>query len=131
MIGNDACGSRSVRWGTTAQNVLGLDVITVAGERLHLVSPGDGEMAVAPTGPDGRTAPPVRRRPREPVANRADTLASTGLRISVDWLLPERGFDVARALVGTEGTCVVVAGATMRLWAPPAARCLLVLGIPG
>ena len=36
MIGNDACGSRSVRWGTTAQNVLALDVITAAGERLRL-----------------------------------------------------------------------------------------------
>ena len=128
MIGNDACGSRSVRWGTTAQNVLGLDVITAAGERLHLVSPGDGEMAVAPTGLMGE---PLRR-----FAAGHENLLRTELtpwprRVSgypLDWLLPERGFDVARALVGTEGTCVVVASATMRLWAPPAARCLLVLG---
>ncbi len=35
---------------------------------------------------------------------------------------------MARALVGTEGTCVVVAGATVRLWTPPVAQCLLVLG---
>ena len=38
---------------------------------------------------------------------------------------------MARALVGTEGTCVVVAGATVRLWTPPAAKCLLVLGFAG
>ena len=36
--------------------------------------------------------------------------------------------DVARALVGTEGTCAIVARATVRLVRPPAARCLLVLG---
>jgi len=48
----------------------------------------------------------------------------------VDWLLPERGAQVARALVGTEGTCAVVLGATVRLVEAPAARCLLVLGYP-
>ncbi len=48
----------------------------------------------------------------------------------VDWLLPERGAHVARALVGTEGTCVVVLGATVRLVDAPAARSLLVLGYP-
>ncbi len=128
MIGNDACGSRSVRWGTTAQNVLGLDVITAAGERIRLVAPGPGELALPPAGLMGE---PLRR-----FAATHEQLLRTELtpwprRVSgypLDWLLPERGFDVARALVGTEGTCVVVAGATMRLWTPPVAKCLLVLG---
>jgi len=48
----------------------------------------------------------------------------------VDWLLPERGAHVARSLVGTEGTCAVILGATVRLVDAPAARCLLVLGYP-
>src|SRR5262245_4858480 len=48
----------------------------------------------------------------------------------VDWLLPERGAHAARALVGTEGTCAVVLGATVRLVDAPAARSLLVLGYP-
>ena len=68
MIGNDACGSRSVRWGTTAQNVLGLDVITAAGERLHLVSPRRGRDGPATSRADGRATPPVRRRARGPAA---------------------------------------------------------------
>ena len=46
---------------------------------------------------------------------------------ALDWLLPERGANVARSLVGTEGGCVIVASATIRLVRPPAARCLLVL----
>ena len=37
MIGNNACGSHSVAWGKTADNVVGLDVLTYRGERL---SPG-------------------------------------------------------------------------------------------
>ena len=128
MIGNDACGSRSVRWGTTAQNIQALDVISAAGERLHLTSPDPGAMALPPS---GLMAEPLRRF----AAAREDLIRSEltpwPRRVSgypLDWLLPERGFDVARALVGTEGTCAVVAGATVRLWTPPIAKCLLVLG---
>src|SRR6185312_4142336 len=45
-------------------------------------------------------------------------------------LLPENGFDVARALVGSEGTCVIVLGAKVRLVPSPPGRSLLVLGYP-
>src|SRR5207302_1491165 len=44
--------------------------------------------------------------------------------------LPERGFDVARALVGSEGSLAVVLGATVRLVPEPAHRGLVVLGYP-
>ena len=37
MIANNACGSHSVAWGTTAQNLLGLDVIRADGSRVRLV----------------------------------------------------------------------------------------------
>ncbi len=128
MIGNDACGSRSVRWGTTAQNVLALDVITAGGERLRLAAPGEGELALPPV---GLMAEPLRRFAAANEGLLRTELTPWPRRVSgypLDWLLPERGFDVARALVGTEGTCVVVAGATMRLWQPPTAKCLLVIG---
>ncbi len=49
---------------------------------------------------------------------------------SLDWLLPERGADIARAFVGTEGTWGVIAQATIALVRPPAVRVLLVLGFP-
>ena len=47
---------------------------------------------------------------------------------NLDRLLPENGFDVAKALVGTESTCVTVLEATVRLLYSPPARSLLVLG---
>ncbi len=49
MIANNACGSHSVIWGTTAQNVLGLDVIRSDGSRV--------------SGWCRRTHPHRRRRP--------------------------------------------------------------------
>ena len=128
MTGNDACGSRSVRWGTTAQNIQALDVITAAGERLRLTSPDPGTIALPPS---GLMAEPLRRFAAAREGLLRSELTPWPRRVSgypLDWLLPERGFDVARALVGTEGTCVVVAGATVRLWTPPLAKCLLVLG---
>lgn len=127
MVGNDACGSRSVRWGSTARNVLGLEVVTAGGERLRLASPPQGELAL---GPVGRLGEPLRRFARDHEGIVRAAMPPWDRRVSgyaLDWLLPERGFDVCRSLVGTEGTCVVVSRATIRLWRPPAVRCLLVL----
>jgi FAD/FMN-containing dehydrogenase len=56
---------------------------------------------------------------------RADTASRTLL---LDALLPEHDFNLARALVGSEGTCVTVLEATVRLMEAPRARALLVLG---
>lgn len=130
MVGNDACGSRSVRWGSTARNVLGLEVVTTGGERLRLTSPSGGELALAPSGLLGE---PLRRFARDHETLVRATMPPWDRRVSgyaLDWLLPERGFDVCRALVGTEGTCAVVSQATLRLWRPPVARNLLVLAFP-
>src|SRR5215813_8378637 len=49
---------------------------------------------------------------------------------NLDELLPEKGFHIARALVGSECTCVMVLGATLRLVYSPPARTLVVLGYP-
>ena len=49
---------------------------------------------------------------------------------NLDQLLPENGFHVARALVGSEGTCAIVLGATLRLIDSPQHRTLVGLGYP-
>ena len=49
---------------------------------------------------------------------------------NLDELLPENGFNVARALVGSEGTCVTVLEATLRLTASPPFRRLVCIGFP-
>lgn len=119
MIGNNACGSHSVAWGTTADNVLALDALTYGGGTLRT---GGGRQ-------------PLRADVRELVdANLA--LLRTGFpelprRISgyaLDALLPERGRDLTRALIGSEGTLAVLTEAVVRLVPVPAAPVLVVLG---
>ncbi|MFJ3672088.1 FAD-binding and (Fe-S)-binding domain-containing protein [Streptomyces sp. NPDC090106] len=121
MIGNNSCGSHSVAWGTTADNVHGLDVTTVRGDRLRLGTDWAGAPAGLRELVDGELA---RLRTGFPDLPR---------RISgyaLDALLPERGADVARAFCGTEGTWAVLTQAEVRLVAAPRARALAVLGYP-
>ena len=132
MIANNACGSHSVAWGTTAQNI---------------ARPGRHPRRRQPAA--GVSRPPSQARPCTwPTGRRLASLAAFTARhealsgsemppwprrvsgYALDWLLPERGRDVARALVGTEGTCAIVARATVRLVRPPARGALLVLGWP-
>ncbi|WP_166021692.1 FAD-binding and (Fe-S)-binding domain-containing protein [Streptomyces chilikensis] len=120
MIGNNSCGSHSVAWGTTADNVRTLEVLTARGARLR---PGRGWAGA----PDGL---------RELAGSRLELLRTgfaTDLprRISgyaLDALLPERGADVARSFCGSEGTLGVLTEATVRLVEAPRAVALAVLG---
>ena len=133
MIGNNACGSHSVIWGTTAQNILGLDVIRSDGTHVRLSSPGAPERPADPDWPklDGPLAYELRAFTASHEERIRAELPPWPRRVSgyaLDWLLPERGPDHAKALVGTEGTCAVVARAVVRLVRPPRARALLVLG---
>ncbi|MDQ0787651.1 FAD/FMN-containing dehydrogenase/Fe-S oxidoreductase [Streptomyces sp. B3I8] len=119
MIGNNSCGSHSVAWGTTADNVAELSVLTARGERLR-------------AGPGWRGAPDGLRTLVEGELARLRTgFPELPRRISgyaLDALLPERGADVARSLCGSEGTLGVLTEAVLRLVEAPRARALAVLG---
>ncbi|MGW7755044.1 FAD-binding and (Fe-S)-binding domain-containing protein [Streptomyces violaceusniger] len=125
MIGNNSCGSHSVAWGTTADNVHELDVRTYGGERVRAAQ--------------GLHDLPARLRDGiRSLAGHHLALLRTGFpelprRISgyaLDELLPEKNADLARALTGSEGTLGMVTEATVRLVEAPAARALAVLGYP-
>lgn len=125
MIGNNACGSRALGYGRTADNVVALDVLTGSGERLTVRKGADP------------AASPTLRALRDVVRARLGVIRTElgrfGRQVSgysLEHLLPERDFDVASALVGTEGTLGVVLGATVRLVPAPAATALAVLGYP-
>ncbi|MGY1643145.1 FAD-binding and (Fe-S)-binding domain-containing protein [Geodermatophilus sp. SYSU D00703] len=124
MIGNNACGSRALGYGRTSDNVVGLDVVTGAGERLCLGPDG---------APDGGVLGELRRLVGDGLGLIRTELGRFGRQVSgysLEHLLPERGFDVARALVGSEGTLALVLGATVRLVADAPYRGLVVLGYP-
>ncbi|MFF4502890.1 FAD-binding and (Fe-S)-binding domain-containing protein [Streptomyces sp. NPDC001401] len=118
MIGNNSCGSHSVAWGTTADSVRELSVITARGQRLR---PGQG-WAGAPEG--------LRALVEGELARLRTGFPELPRRISgyaLDALLPERGADVARSFCGSEGTLGVLTEAVVRLVEAPRARALAVL----
>ncbi|HEX2155438.1 MAG TPA: FAD-linked oxidase C-terminal domain-containing protein [Actinomycetes bacterium] len=121
MIGNNACGSRALAYGRTADNVLELDVVCGGGQRL-VARPG--AVGAVP----GLEA--VVRAGLAPIRTQFGRFGRQGSGYALEHLLPERGGDLARALVGSEGTLAVVLQATVQLVRAPAATVLVVLGYP-
>jgi FAD/FMN-containing dehydrogenase/Fe-S oxidoreductase len=129
MIGNNSCGVHSVMsqfYGPgprTSDNVAELEVLTYRGERLTV-------------GADGAGVPPETAERLRALADRyADLIRERYPKIprrvsgyNLDDLLPENGFHVARALSGTEGTCVTLLSATVHLIESPPCRTLVVAG---
>lgn len=125
MIGNNACGSRALGYGRTSDNVLGLRVVTASGEHLRL-----GSLA----SPNGENSP-VSDELHTTVMASLGTIRTQFGRFSrqvsgyaLEHLLPERGFDVSKSLVGSEGTLGIVVEADVRLVRDAAHRIMVVLG---
>ncbi|SEE90644.1 FAD-binding and (Fe-S)-binding domain-containing protein [Jiangella alba] len=120
MIGNNACGPHAVAYGTTADNVLELDWLD-----------GTGRRFTAGRGLD--PVPGLAELVGSGLAVLRTELGRFGRQVSgygLQHLLPEHGADLAKALVGTEGTCGLLLGARVRLVPVAPARVLVVLGYP-
>jgi FAD/FMN-containing dehydrogenase/Fe-S oxidoreductase len=133
MIGNNSCGVHSVMGGKTVDNIEELDVLTYDGLWMRVGATTDGQLdrmirAGGRRGGIYGKLKALRDRYAALIRSRYPVLPRRVSGYNLDQLLPENGFHVARALVGTEGTCVSVLGATVRLVDSPPARSLLVLG---
>ncbi len=133
MIGNNSCGTHALMAGKTEENIEELEVLTYDGLRLRVGATSETEIdsIVAAGGRRGQIYADLRK-----LRDRYQDVIRTGFpdiprRVSgfnLQQLLPENGFHLARALVGTESTCVLVLEATTRLVKSPQCRNLLVLG---
>lgn len=129
MIGNNACGSRSLAFGRTSDNVRGLELITAHGEPL---STGYGQSGT----PEVRGAPDVIAGLNAVMAGNLAVARTEfgrfGRQVSgyaAQHLLPER-FDLTQGLVGSEGTLALVTRAEVALVEDPAVKVVVVLGFP-
>ncbi len=138
MIGNDSCGPHSIlsdKTGRMVDHVEELEVLTYDGLRLRVGRTSDEELQriIAEGGRRGSIYAKLKRLRDTYAAQIRERFPQLPRRVSgynLDELLPENGFNVAGALVGTEGTCVIVLGATVRLVHSPPARALAVIGYP-
>ena len=135
MIANNSCGPHSVMAGKTVENIGRLEVLTYDGARFWCGPTSDEEYArvVAAGGRQGE----IYVRLKALADRYADRIRAGFPKIkrrvsgyNLDQLLPENGFNVARALVGSEGTCAFTLAAEAALVHSPRERVLLLLGFP-
>jgi len=135
MIGNNSCGTHSLISGKTVDNVHELRILLYDGTELTVGATPEAELEaiVREGGRRGEIYAGLRSIRDRYLAHIRTGFPQIPRRVSgynLDQLLPEQGFHVARALVGTEGTCAIVLGATLRLIESPQHRVLVGLGYP-
>ena len=135
MIGNNSCGVHSIMSGKTVDNIEELDVLTYDGVRMRTGATSEAELEsiIREGGRRGEIyagLKSIRDRYGDLVRAKFPRIPRRVSGYNLDELLPEHGFHVARALVGTESTCVLVLEAKAKLVYSPPARALLVAGYP-
>ena len=133
MVANNSCGAHSVMAGKTLENTEALEILTYDGERFWVGPTSDQELGeiIAAGGRKGQIYQDLltlRDRYADLIRARFPNIKRRVSGYNLDQLLPENGFNVARALVGTEGTCALTLAAKVRLVKSPAKRVVLVLG---
>jgi FAD/FMN-containing dehydrogenase/Fe-S oxidoreductase len=132
MIGNNSCGVHSVMAGRTVDNVEALEILTYDGVRMTVGATCAEELArrCALPGREGeifRALAALQQKYADEIRATFPRLPRLVSGYRLEFLLPENGFHVARALVGTESTCVTVLRATVNL-VPDPAKTLVILG---
>jgi FAD/FMN-containing dehydrogenase/Fe-S oxidoreductase len=134
MIGNNSCGTHSLLAGKTVDNVVELRILLYDGTQLTVGATSDENQLDSIIGEGGRRGAiyeklrGLRDQYADLVRARYPKIPRRVSGYNLDQLLPENGFHVARSLVGTEGTCVIVLEAKVRLIKSPQLRTLVGLG---
>lgn len=133
MIGNNSCGTHSLLGGKTVDNVEELRILLYDGTQLTVGASGD-EALETKIRNGGRESEiynklrSIRDRYSSLIRARFPQIPRRVSGYNLDELLLERGFHVARALVGTEGTCAIVLEAKLKLIHSPQERTLVGIG---
>ncbi|HVC91840.1 MAG TPA: FAD-binding and (Fe-S)-binding domain-containing protein [Acidobacteriaceae bacterium] len=133
MIGNNSCGVHALMGGKTVDNIDSMRVLLYDGTVLEVGATSEDELAaiIQAGGRRGEIyagLQKIRDRYAPLIRERFPKIPRRVSGYNLDDLLPENGFNVARALVGSEGTCITVLEATLRLMPSPPCRVLVGMG---
>ena len=133
MIGNNSCGMHAQMAGKVEENTCELEILTYDGLRTWVgpVTDAELESIIGEGGVRGEIysrLAAIRDRYADEIRKRFPHIPRLVSGYPLHQLLPEHGFNVARALVGTENTCVTVLQAKLRLVHSPPVRTLAVFG---
>jgi FAD/FMN-containing dehydrogenase/Fe-S oxidoreductase len=132
MIGNNSCGVHALMGGKTVDNIESLDILLYDGTRMTVGPTPEPELnaIIAAGGRKGEIYAGLKRLRDTYSTLVKERFPDIPRRVSgynLDQLLPENGFNVARALVGSEGTCVTILEAICELKPSPQHRRLVAL----
>lgn len=119
MVGNNSCGGRSLRYGTTRDNVIGLDAVLADGNAMHF---GAVRADLSDVNDLSRRALfsdllALGAREAEEVAARFPAVQRRVGGYNLDALVPDGGtHNMAHVLVGSEGTLGFTTRAELKLW---------------
>src|SRR5579862_6046591 len=137
MLGNNSCGAHAQMAGKAVENVLSMDVVLYDGTQMTVgwMDEAELEKKIAQGGREGEIysqLKSLRERYANLIRERYPQIPRRVSGYNLDQLLPgEDGrFNIARALVGSESTCVTITEAEVRLVYSYPKRVLLVLGYP-
>jgi FAD/FMN-containing dehydrogenase/Fe-S oxidoreductase len=133
MIGNNSCGIHALMGGKTVDNIEELEILLYDGTRMRVGRTSEEELdaIIAAGGRRGQIYAGLKRLRNTYSALVKERFPDIPRRVSgynLDQLMPENGFNVARALVGSEGTCVTILEAVCELKHSPQHRRLVALG---
>jgi FAD/FMN-containing dehydrogenase/Fe-S oxidoreductase len=132
MIGNNSCGVHGLLGGKVVDNVERLDIVLYDGTRMTVGRTTEAEIQRLIQG-GGRVGEiysrlsQLRDRYATLIREKFPRIPRRVSGYNLDELLPENGFNLARALVGSEGTCATVLSATLNLTSSPPYRVLIAL----
>ncbi|HEY1855961.1 FAD-binding and (Fe-S)-binding domain-containing protein [Acidocella sp.] len=119
MTGNNSCGGRSLRYGTTRDNVLAIDAVLADGSAMHF-----GEISTDLSDVNDFASRDLAAKLLRIGAREADEVAQNFPKVqrrvggyNIDALNPARGrVNLAHILVGSEGTLGYSTAIELKLW---------------
>ena len=137
MLGNNSCGVHAQMAGKAGENVLSMDVLLYDGTQMTVgwMDEQQLEAKIAQGGREGSIyaqLKSLRERYSQLIEKRYPRIPRRVSGYNLDYLLPndDGRFNIARALVGSESTCVTILEAKVQLIYSYPKRVLLVLGYP-
>ncbi|MGK7396782.1 MAG: FAD-binding and (Fe-S)-binding domain-containing protein [Candidatus Cyclobacteriaceae bacterium M3_2C_046] len=141
MIGNNACGVHSVLaqfqgdGARTSDNIESMEILTYDGEVMqvgetsekeydHLVKAGGKKAAVY------KELKLLSEKYQKLIRDNFPRIPRRVSGYNLDDLLPEKKFNIAQSLVGSEGTCIVILEATLKLVPKSNTISMVVIGFP-
>lgn len=137
MLGNNSCGVHSQSTGKADDNVIEMEVLLYDGTRMSVgwMDTAEMDFRIAQGGREGEIysrLKSLRARYEHLIRTRYPQIPRRVSGYNLDQLLPGKDgrFNIARALIGTESTCVTILEAKVQLVPHFPHRALVVLGYP-